>query len=582
MKSYIIDHSTTSLHTAENTSLYFDEMSGFIYVAYIGEGFLPFIARCQVGEISDEQSWEIVQIDDQSVSNDSHNGISLGIDPTGNLHVIWNTHNGLSFSRYKKTSTPHDLMTLEWADNSSNIISIIPNANISYSRFYRSGESFYLTFRNGIPGNADQYLLIWDQVESKWAYAGMSDNGLIIYGNNSSPYLGVCRGSDDGSGSLLIPFVRRELYYNTSLHLRTYDMVGSQIILDPIQVGQSLANTGISVVEMNGSICVSYIMVSESGYPEIFMSRLDMSDMQPGEWKTYQATDCRLPRLRGCVNEPFDGPYRPCDFELQGPWVGIAESSVIRLIYGRSVSLPGNAWQRPVTILYDCLSYDLGETWEVAELSLPVVELTTELTINNNSQHLDFVLCQDLKGYMRLLDFRDDGVAKKEVDISFDSDRISHLLAPLSDTPFYSQDPFEIGLTIRPDDTPSPMGLIDCGGLVGSRFFRVLLWGKDRPLIYSPNHLQILIGNGDNWTHFWFPEVTIEPGTYTHLKITRIDGVIILYKLSSQVWSVIDALEIGEITLPALFNRSLLIGGVESGTKAILYPYSGKLEVRIR
>lgn len=595
MKSHIIDKSDSFLHTAENTSLYFDGVSGYIYAAYIGNGLIPYIAQCRVDDL-DIGDWIIIQVDSFPVLNDSHNGISLGVDTAGNVHVSWNMHNipGLI---YKRTTIPHDLTTLEWVGLDFEIGNS-PQENypqLSYPRFVRSGDSFYLTFRNGVPGNAHQILLTWNNEDSRW----VNDPGMIIDGSNNgsgsfSPYLGCVRSLSSLGGSILSPFVNRVGLYNTTLDLLIYDP-SFGVGVEPIQSSQSnksFANTGLSTVIISEEIFVSYLMVSESGYPEIYISRMNI---QIGEWSTYQITDLQLERLRACPQGPQDGPYRPCDVELQGLWMGITgeNDEVIRLIYGRSVSLPGSAWQRPVTILYECLSYDLGLTWDIKELSLPIPQLTTELSINNNSQRFDFALCQDIEGNVRLLDFRDRVVKKNEVDVSFDSDHTLCLKTPLSNPPFYSLDKFEVELKIKPYKSSQPMGLIDCGGVIGSRYFRVLLWGKDRPLVYSPNNLQILIGDGENWITFWYPEIVVEPNVYTHLKIVKTnDGLgkpaLIIYRLLDKQWIVETLISLnmfnrkmmsgGEVTP---YNSTLLIGGAESGTKTIVYPFSGRLDVKI-
>lgn len=595
MKSNIIDTSDSFLHTAENTSLYFDELSGFVYAAYIGNDLLPVIAKASISDLS---NWTIAIIDDFPVLNDSHNGISIGVDPSGNIHTMWNMHGAFDFI-YMKTTVPHDITSFESAEVNVEIPSSRSrpgNLDLSYPRFYRCFDRFYLTFRNGTVTDADQYLLTWDG--EGWT----SFPGRIIHGLTPgetyptfSPYLGTCRCAPDGS--LIIPYTRRVSYHNEGLYLLAYSQDGLLKTYPSTNLARSIANTGMSCVATQDGILVSYLMVSESGYPEVFCSFWDSE-----KWVTSQVTGSQLPRLRGCPTGPMEGDYRPCDMELQGPWTGLSSDGSIRLIYGHSVTLPGPAWQRPFTILYECLSYDLGETWNVQELSLPVTELTTELSISGDSQKFDLALCQDIKGNIRLLDFREEVVDLVEVEISinFDSRYSDPLRCSLPEQPFYSRLEFQIDLIIRPNDTPQSMGLVDCGGLVGERFFRVLLWGDGRPIIYSQNHLQVLIGNGENWITFWNPICKVDPLIFTHLRLVRSGNSgewLSLFKLINKEWVLIDLVNLPlELNTRAIrksktisgtfetipFNRSLLIGAIESGTDAIIYPFSGKLEVKVQ
>lgn len=578
MISHVIDNSTSRLHTAENTSLYFDESSGYIYTAYIGEDLLPTVARANILDLS---NWLITTIDRTPVYNDAHVGIVISLDSANHIHVMWGVHNSTNFT-YKRSTLPHDLDSLVWSEVDVQIppsrTSPTNQPEISYPRFYRAGSQFYLTFRNGTPGNADQYLLTWNDQTNQWT----NSPGIIISSTQSSPYLGVCRGLNDGSLHLI--WTNRSGYYNSGLYYGKWDGQ-SFISYQVLSSSCSLANTGLSVLINELAVFLFYLMVSETGHPEVHCST--SNDLI--NWTTSQVTNLSLSRLRGCPAGPVDGPYRSCDMELQGPWTSFQGSSdpPLRLFYGRSVALPGPLWQRPVTILYSSISHDDGLTWTSKELPLPVRELTTELTINNNSQSLDFVLCQDIEGNMRLLDFRDSFNMESELFISlllthnYETRPVYRIDNP---SIFYTRQNWIVDLVIRPDRLTSPMGLIDIGGPSGCRAFRILLWGNGRPLVYSPSHLQILLGNetGENWSLIWNPEVEIKPLIYSHLRVERNGNLLRVSKLTSTGWTVLASTQIVSYPMSAV-NRFVVIGGVEDGYGMILesFNYRGFISVQI-
>lgn len=580
MISHVIDNSTSRLHTAENTSLYFDESSGYIYTAYIGNDLLPTIARAHISNLS---YWLTITIDQTPVHNDAHVGIIVSLDFTGHIHIMWSVHNSTDFT-YKRSTLPHDLTTLVWASVDVQIppsrTSPTNQAEISYPRFYRAGSKLYLTLRNGTPGNADQYLLTWDDQLNRWT----DSPGIIISSIQSSPYLGVCRGLDNGSLHLI--WTNRSGYYNSGLYYGKWD--GQSF--DSYQVLPttcSLSNTGLSVLVDGSSVFLFYLMVSETGHPEVYCST--SNDLI--NWTTSQVTDLSLSRLRGCPAGPVDGPYRPCDMELQGPWTSFQGSShplPLHLFYGRSVALPGPLWQRPATILYSSTSYDDGLTWETKELSLPVRELTTEITVNNNSQTLNFALCQDIEGNMRLLNFRDSSDLESELSVSALLPH-NYKTRPVYriDNPsiLYTRQNWAVDLIVRPDRSISPMGLIDIGGPSGCRAFRILLWGNGKPLAYSPSHLQILLGDGtgSNWSLIWNPKVEIKPLVYSHLRVERSGNLLSALKLTSTGWAILASTQI--ISSPVLaVNRFVVIGGVEDAYGAIVesFNYRGFIDINIK
>ena len=115
------------------------------------------------------------------VTDDAHNTIVVGVDPTGNVHVAGNHHNFPL--RYMRTTTPGDLSTF-----TAGTMLGVNEDSVTYPQFVldqASGKLFFF-YRNGSSGYGNEYVRRLDG--STWVnpVAGTLIDGIA---SNESPYM---------------------------------------------------------------------------------------------------------------------------------------------------------------------------------------------------------------------------------------------------------------------------------------------------------------------------------------------------------------------------------------------------------
>lgn len=538
---------TTALHIVD----------GWIYVAYTNALQEAVVARRSlVGGY-----WQSVVVG--SVLKDSHNGVSVGVDPLGYIHVCWDIH-GAAVLNYKVSTAPHVL------DFPNAIMGGTPTSAVSYARFYRAGGAFYFLCREGSSGSGDEWAKVWTP-------AGFVDLAIpLVVGSAlappDNPYLG--QAAPQANGDLVIVGTSRIGLQNfgvwyvryvaatgqwVRVNGQPYTLPMSRNTLDTIpdtDTDGTIANNSLSVVlDESGSPHVVY-QKEAGGFQEAFHSA-----WTGNEWVTNQVSNQRSVRLRACPGGPQDGPFRPCDYQMQGPCI-VRVGEGFRMFWVRSVSPSPGAWVRPPGILYQADSMT-GETWTISEVRRDVRQYSGEMP--RETTGAPFVLLQELGESRRLLlwDLSVQPVLpspQARLSASLPAGGSRHL--DLGNGSEWDSPAISISAWIRPNDTGREMTIIDRGGLIADRQFRLLLWGNTvpAPLHYDPTRVEVLLNHATGWGLVWHPEVEVVPGILSHLVFTW-DGTIVRFYLNG-----IEAASKEYVATMQTSSGSVLLGANKSGT----------------
>lgn len=143
------------------------------------------------------KSPEIVQNED-----DGHNAVSMGIDPNGYLHIVYDVH--ADPLTYRKSSSTIS----SWTGNLTAELSMLGlnESSATYPCFFNDPSGIlYFMFRDGIAGDANIMFYVYDEDTTTWSAApGTSTNGLLIQGKVDNWNAYICHppvfDSDFGSG----------------------------------------------------------------------------------------------------------------------------------------------------------------------------------------------------------------------------------------------------------------------------------------------------------------------------------------------------------------------------------------------
>lgn len=538
----LVDNFSSSMTAVGETTAYYIQ-NDYRIVAYTDENLNATVAI----KHDTESEWQRAIVG--SNINDAHNSISVGVDSDGYIHTVHDIHNALSFSgHYNISSQPYDVSEMVESEIQGAAV-----ASVSYARFYRAGDILYLLFRVGSSGSGDEWLKRYDTTTRTWFDALSTP---LIAGSTldppDNPYMGSCVG--DESGNLHLIWTHRVGFYNERIYYAKYegstglvrDVAGTVLSLplsrnSPIQsitppTDRTIGNNGIGLVLdlSTGLPLVVFNSREKSGYPEVFFSRYNPTT---SKWESIQLSNLSLPRLRACPGGPQepDSPPRPCDFELQGPFI-VCDTSTLYVFYARSIGTTNPAWQRPAALLYLSTSTDNGLTWSTTEIKRPTDKLFGEVIRESNGK--PSVLLQELtfeNGPLWILDLDElseslppSNPVIDDVSASLTGDNHISLNGPST-----VLDSFTISAWIRPNHIEQRMGIIDKGGLAGNREYRLLLWGVTDPFRYDASRVQILIGSSTGgWGLVRNVETEVLPGYRTHLVVVydREAGTVILYK----------------------------------------------------
>ncbi|MFI7430457.1 BNR-4 repeat-containing protein [Micromonospora sp. NPDC049836] len=102
---------------------------------------------------------------DSTLGWDSHNGITMALDSTGNLHVAGNMHAVPLV--YFRTSVPGDVSTLTRIPT---MVDSSVEGSVTYPRFLRhTNGDLLFSYRNGVSGDGANYYNRYDPVSRTWS-----------------------------------------------------------------------------------------------------------------------------------------------------------------------------------------------------------------------------------------------------------------------------------------------------------------------------------------------------------------------------------------------------------------------------
>ena len=164
------------------------------YVAYYDPTGHMVIAKRKLGDMT----WERNRTDHIGNVRDAHNGISLGVDGTGLLHVSWD-HHGHPL-RYATAVEPGSIMLGPKKAMTGKV-----EGRVTYPQFFPLPDGRLLFFyRDGSSGNGNLVLNRYDPATHKWTQ--LHDN-LIDGEGQRNAYWQACVGDD---GRVHISWVWRE------------------------------------------------------------------------------------------------------------------------------------------------------------------------------------------------------------------------------------------------------------------------------------------------------------------------------------------------------------------------------------
>lgn len=580
--SLVSDQSSAMSAVGETTALIVD--NGSIYCTFTDGNQQAIVARKTV-----ENGTLDYAVIGSNVLNDAHNGSSIGVDQLGFIHAVWNIH-GKEEINYKKS------IYEGW------IHSLVPESiggtqphNVSYARFYRAGQEFYLLVRVGYSGNGDEWIKRW--TPSGWVDLGIPliSGGSDQYAAVSNPYMGCCVG--EANGKLHVVWTHREGYYNYGVYYACYDpssnlwmKANGEVYNLPIKRGEILNDSLVDTSDGTISNSGLGVAIDSSGHPHVVFSKhvnggpeVFHSYYANGKWTTRQLTDLHLPRLRACPGGPQDGPPRPCDMELQGPFIVIEKDNQdqVYIYYSRSVGRAGPAWQRPPSILYEMVSRDGdGRDWKTREIKRGVGELTGEIIRESNGKRM-FLVQETSSSIGKLWLWQPSKIAIPTpiAKVSTVLPIASSKYLELDDSDLWTCPNWTISSWLTPDHVESTMAIIDKGGALGNREFRLLIWGSPAPMTYDPNRVQILIGGPSTWGYLRYPEVEVLPGMITHLVATWDgDGQYCKVYKNGTLISTVSTANTGPIQ-PSNGTSKVLIGANRSSVGEPEKFYQGRIGV---
>lgn len=547
-------------------------VNGTAYIGYVDAALRYMLAWGPVGGPFDSLNNKVVLA--WGAIDDSHNSVSVGVDPAGYIHVAWSNHNATPMN-YRVSLLPYDPTSLVNATMGGSAM-----ASVTYPRFYRAGQEFYFLARVGVSGNGDV-------VMKKWAPNGFVDLGHpivpLISGTVMSPtdsaYLGQCVGTSDGDLHIVwthrmsgVPLNCGVFYARFDAPLSAWFSIDGEMLTLPLSRNTpevavvGLADTTIS----NNSLSV---LVDDLGCPSIAWTassggyRKVMYATKIGDWPaTVVVADPKLPPYWTC---PFPQPTPPapsaCDLEIQGP-TALATKDGPLLLWGRTVAVSRapQAYARPPSILYASTSQDGGSTWVTEEVVRPVDGMGGELPRDSGGG--PYFLLQTLGG-----------VSKPLYLAELVKETTADLYRELPDTELWGPYEFTILAHLRPKATGRDMAVIDKGGPWGEREVRLLIWGADTGsgYGYDQNRIQVLIGEstGGTWGLVWYPEVTVEPLELTTLAVTW-DGVVVKVYVAGK--------EVASTAYAGVVKNGVsrpLIGAARGANGAPMNTFEGHLEV---
>jgi hypothetical protein len=229
---------------------------------------------------------------------DSHNGVTIALDPAGHLHLSGNMH--CTPLLYFRAARPFDIDSLTWVPEMVGPL----EDRVTYPRFiYNHQDALVFTYRHGSSGNGIEIFNIYDQADGRWRR--LLDTPLFDgQGQRNAYYVGPVQ---DAEGVFHVCWVWRDtpdcatnhnVSYARSRDLQRWeDSAGQSLelpitldrgdVVDPIPPGGGLINGNTRIgFDTQGRVIVTYHKHDEQGFTQIYNAR-----REGDRWRIQQVTD---------------------------------------------------------------------------------------------------------------------------------------------------------------------------------------------------------------------------------------------------------------------------------------------------
>ncbi|MGG7510236.1 BNR repeat-containing protein [Plantibacter sp. YIM 135249] len=241
------------------------------YAAYYDENRVMTVAHRTL----DQTTWTIKQVD-STLGWDSHNYVTMALDPAGNLHLSGNMHNVPLV--YFRTTTPGDVTTLTRV---ANMVDPAVEQRVTYPSFFTgpSGELMF-SHRDGMSGDGVTLYNRYDETTQTWSAlltTPLLDGEGLRNAYPMAPKLGpdgffhlvwTWRDTTDAGSTSRLSYMRStdlvhwETSTGTPLTLPvTYD---SPTVVDPVPIYGGIINSNINLgFDGAGKPVISYTKFDE-------------------------------------------------------------------------------------------------------------------------------------------------------------------------------------------------------------------------------------------------------------------------------------------------------------------------------
>lgn len=245
----------------------------------------------------ESETWNYKRLDNQ-VGWDSHNSVTLAIDPEGYLHVSGNMHAVPLI--YYRSSKPYDIQSLERIDR---MVGTEEN-RVTYPVFMKgpNGELLY-HYRHGGSGNGYEVYNIWIPQEKKWKryldkplIDGKGERNAYMVGPVLGPdriyhLIWVWRETPDCATNHTLSYARsKDLLHWEDINGKrvplSITIEEKSLYVDTTPPGGGLFNPGIRLgFDPSGNVIVGYHKYDRNQHTQLYIARYE-----DGRWNSRQIT----------------------------------------------------------------------------------------------------------------------------------------------------------------------------------------------------------------------------------------------------------------------------------------------------
>lgn len=252
----------------------------------------------------DEAQWETTVTDLRGNVKDAHNGISIGVDSEGYLHVSWDHHNN-PINYVRSTKPAPDAESLVFTDKLE--MTGKNEQSVSYPQFYQLADGTLMFFyREGASGRGNLAINRYDASTQTWEQVHAN---LISGENERNAYWQACVGPD---GALHVSWVWRETWGVETNHDlgyavsrdggRTWEnsqgepydlpitLATGEVAAEIPQKHELINQTSMATDGQGNPIIATYFRPPGEEVVQYFIIRHDGE-----QWRTIQASDRKTP-----------------------------------------------------------------------------------------------------------------------------------------------------------------------------------------------------------------------------------------------------------------------------------------------